>query len=335
MMQCNPWLIIYILITVFLFPFLLYSCSRFCCTPIPIFTVFLLPGNTFHWDGLEQVDLSVYDAVIHLAGLAHDVRGDSHEEAYMKVNYGLTKRVFDQFLEASKAVSSVDSKAGTRKRSFIFFSTVKAVADRVEGELLTEEAVPRPVGPYGASKFKAEQYIWEALEKAGAGAEAAAVNVYVLRPSMIHGPGNKGNLNLLYQVVRRGIPWPLGAFDNKRSFTSARNLCFLVGELAAGTIPSGVYHVADDEPVSTNRLIELICESLGKKPKIWHLSAGLIKWFARVGDVLRLPLNSLRLQKLTENYVVSNRKLKEALNMEALPYHTEEELLQTLESFKN
>jgi nucleoside-diphosphate-sugar epimerase len=287
--------------------------------------------QSFHWDGLEQVDLSVYDAVIHLAGLAHDVRGESHEEAYMKVNYGLTKRVFDQFLEAS----GVGCKTGTGKRSFIFFSTVKAVADRVEGEMLTEEAVPRPVGPYGESKFKAEQYIWEALEKAGAGAEAAAVNVYVLRPSMIHGPGNKGNLNLLYQVVRRGIPWPLGAFDNKRSFTSARNLCFLVGELAAGTIPSGVYHVADDEPVSTNRLIELICESLGKRPKIWHLSAGLIKWFARVGDVLRLPLNSLRLQKLTENYVVSNRKLKEALNMEALPYHTEEELLQTLESFKN
>jgi nucleoside-diphosphate-sugar epimerase len=253
----------------------------------------------------------------------------------MKVNYGLTKKVFDQFLEASKAVSSVGRKDGAGKRSFIFFSTVKAVADSVEGEVLTEEAVPRPVGPYGESKFKAEQYIWEALEKAGAGVEAAAVNVYVLRPSMIHGPGNKGNLNLLYQVVRRGIPWPLGAFDNKRSFTSARNLCFLVGELAAGSIPSGVYHVADDEPVSTNRLIELICESLGKRPKIWHLSAGLIKWFARVGDVLRLPLNSLRLQKLTENYVVSNRKLKEALNMEALPYHTEEELLQTLESFKN
>ncbi|MCK9482201.1 MAG: NAD-dependent epimerase/dehydratase family protein [Bacteroidia bacterium] len=287
--------------------------------------------QSFHWDGLEQVDLSVYDAVIHLAGLAHDVRGESHEEAYMKVNYGLTKRVFDQFLEAS----DVGRKTGTGKRSFIFFSTVKAVADRVEEEVLTEEAVPRPVGPYGESKRKAEEYIWEALEKAGAGAEAADVNVYILRPSMIHGPGNKGNLNLLYQVVRRGIPWPLGAFDNKRSFTSARNLCFLVGELAAGTIPSGVYHVADDEPVSTNRLIELICESLGKRPKIWHLSAGLIKWFARVGDVLRLPLNSLRLQKLTENYVVSNRKLKEALNLEALPYHTEEELLQTLESFKN
>jgi nucleoside-diphosphate-sugar epimerase len=297
--------------------------------------------QSFHWDGLEQVDLSVYEAVIHLAGLAHDVRGESHEEAYMKVNYGLTKRVFDQFLEASKAPSSEGRETGSGKRSFIFFSTVKAVADRVEGEVLTEEAVPRPVGPYGESKRKAEEYIWEALEKAGAGAEGgggaegAAVKVYVLRPSMIHGPGNKGNLNLLYQVVRRGIPWPLGAFDNKRSFTSARNLCFLVGELAAGTIPSGVYHVADDEPVSTNRLIELICKSLGKRPKIWHMHAGLIKWFARVGGVLHLPLNPLRLQKLTENYVVSNRKLKEALNLEALPYHTEEELLQTLESFKN
>lgn len=291
--------------------------------------------QSFHWDGLEQVDLSVYDAIIHLAGLAHDVREESHQEAYMKVNYGLTKKLFDQFLEAAKAMANEGRKTCTGKRSFIFFSTVKAVADRVEGEVLTEEAVPRPVGPYGESKLKAEQYIWEALEKARTDIDATGINVYVLRPSMIHGPGNKGNLNLLYQVVRRRIPWPLGAFDNKRSFTSARNLCFLVGELAAGTIPSGVYHVADDEPVSTNRLIGLICQSLGKRPKIWHLNAGLIKGFARLGDVLRLPLNSLRLQKLTENYVVSNRKLMEALNMEALPYHTEEELLQTLESFKN
>ena len=93
--------------------------------------------------------------------------------------------------------------------------------------------------------------------------------------------------------------------------------------------------VADDAPVSTNRLIELICKSLGKRPKIMHLSSRLIRGFARIGDVLHLPLNSLRLQKLTEDYVVSNRKLKEALGMDAMPYTTEDELLLTLESFKN
>jgi len=293
-----------------------------------------VPGcvrKSFHWDRLDQVDFSAYDAVIHLAGMAHDVRGKANEDLYMKVNYGLTKEVFTRFLEARSGAFAQNNKI----RSFIFFSTVKAVADRVEGEVLTEDATPKPVGPYGESKFKAEQFIRESFEKASAGAGTQQANVYILRPSMIHGPGNKGNLNLLYQVVRRGIPWPLGSFDNKRSFTSVRNLCVLVERVAAGGIPSDVYHVADDAPVSTNMLIELICKSLGKRPKIMHLSPQLIKGVARIGDVLHLPLNSLRLQKLTENYVVSNQKLKDALGMDALPYTTEEELLLTLESFKN
>ncbi|MDD4257979.1 MAG: NAD-dependent epimerase/dehydratase family protein [Bacteroidales bacterium] len=285
--------------------------------------------QSFHWDKLKELDLGAYDAVIHLAGMAHDVRGKAKEDLYMKVNYGLTKEAFTRFLEARSGASGQKAKV----RSFIFFSTVKAVADRVEVAVLTEDAVPNPVGPYGESKFKAEQFIQGALEKAD-DAESP-VNVYILRPSMIHGPGNKGNLNLLYQVVRRGIPWLLGSFDNKRSFTSVRNLCILVERVAAGGIPSGVYHVADDAPVSTNRLIELICKSLGKKVRIWHLSPWLIRGCARIGDVLHLPLNSLRLQKLTEDYVVSNRKLKEALGMDVMPYPTEEELLLTLESFKN
>ncbi|MDD2497819.1 MAG: NAD-dependent epimerase/dehydratase family protein [Desulfitobacteriaceae bacterium] len=287
--------------------------------------------QSFHWDRLDQVDLGVYDVMIHLAGIAHDVRGKANEDLYMKVNYGLTKEIFTRFLEARSGVSGQKAKA----RSFIFFSTVKAVADRVDGEVLTEEAAANPVGPYGKSKFKAEQFIREALEKASGGTSTQPVNIYILRPAMIHGPGNKGNLNLLYQVVRRGIPWPLGAFDNKRSFTSVRNLCVLVERVSSGGIPSGVYNVADDVPVSTNRLIELICQSLGKRPKIMHLSPRLIRGFARIGDMLHLPLNSLRLQKLTEDYVVSNRKLKDALGIDALPYTTEDELLLTLESFKD
>lgn len=82
---------------------------------------------------------------------------------------------------------------------FIFFSTAKAAADRVEG-VLTEDVVPSPVGPYGESKIKAEEYI---LGNFPAGNDN---RVYILRPCMIHGPGNKGNLNLLYSVVSKGIP---------------------------------------------------------------------------------------------------------------------------------
>ena len=72
--------------------------------------------------------------------------------------------------------------------------------------------------------------------------------VYILRPCMIHGPGNKGNLNLLYQLVSKGLPWPLGGFQNQRSFLSVENLCFVIKELLENeSIPSGVYQVADDE----------------------------------------------------------------------------------------
>ena len=76
---------------------------------------------------------------------------------------------------------------------------------------------------------------------------------------MIHGPGNKGNLNLLYGVVKKGIPWPLGAFENRRSFTSVGNLCYVIDGLLTKSVPSGIYHMGDDEALSTNELIAVIC----------------------------------------------------------------------------
>ena len=105
----------------------------------------------------------------------------------------------------------------------ILFSMGDERADRVEGEFVDENVELKPVGPYGESKIAAERYIQETpplappLEGAG---NSCAKHVYILRPCMIHGPGNKGNLNLLYGVVKKGIPWPLGAFENRRTFTS-------------------------------------------------------------------------------------------------------------------
>ena len=73
--------------------------------------------------------------------------------------------------------------------------------------------------------------------------------VYIMRPCMIHGPGNKGNLNLLYGVVSKGITWPLGAFENRRSFTSIGNLQEVIKGLLTKDAPSGIYHMGDDETV--------------------------------------------------------------------------------------
>jgi hypothetical protein len=85
---------------------------------------------------------------------------------------------------------------------------------------------------------------------------------------MIHGPGNKANLNLLYGIVSREIPYPLGAYDNSRSFIRIENFCFVINHLLKGDIPSAVFNVANEVPLSTNEVIALVSESLGKKSNI-------------------------------------------------------------------
>ena len=267
---------------------------------------------TFSWDFMDKPDeIPEVDTIIHLAGKAHDTKNEAAAGVYFKVNTDLTKKIYDYFLK---------SKA----KKFIFFSTAKAAADKVDG-VLTEDVVPSPKGPYGESKIAAEKYIQEHLvnEK----------QVYILRPCMIHGPGNKGNLNLLYGVVKKGIPWPLGAFENRRTFTSIENLCFVINGLLTKNIPSGIYNIGDDEALSTNELIEEICKSLGKKAHIWKLPKGLMNVIAKIGGVLHLPLDSERLRKLTEDYVSSNAKIKKALGVERMPVGAREGLKLTLESF--
>ena len=157
--------------------------------------------------------------------------------------------------------------------------------------------------------------------------------VFILRPCMIHGPGNKGNLNLLYGVVSKGIPWPLGAFENKRTFTSIDNLCYVVEGLLTKDVPSGIYHMADDEALSTNELIEVMCEAMGKKARIWRINRNLMEAVASIGTTLHLPLNEERLGKLTENYVVSNAKIKKALGIERMPVRAKDGLKKTILSF--
>ena len=271
--------------------------------------------KTFSWDDLDDGRIPDVDVIIHLAGKAHDTKNQAKADVYFKVNTGLTERIFDYF-----------KKSQTSK--FIFFSTAKAAADRVDG-VLTEDVVPSPVGPYGESKIAAEKYIL-----AGAAGLKEGQRYYILRPCMIHGPGNKGNLNLLYKVVSKGIPWPLGAFDNKRTFTSVDNICFVVRQLAERDVDSGIYNMGDDEPVSTNQLIRIICDELGKKVRIWNISKGLMTSAAKLGGLLHLPLDPERLRKLTENYVSSNAKIKNALSIEKMPVDAIDGLHRTIRSFR-
>ena len=210
------------------------------------------------------------------------------------------------------------------ERSFIYFSSSKASKDG---------------NAYGRSKFAAEEWLKEQYLNSST-SNFDSIKTFILQPAMIHGPGNKGNLNLLWGIAKRGIPWPLAAFENKRSFTSIGNICAVVEALAAnsavdGTTALPVFEVADDEMISTNRLIELIAEACGKKAKLWRLPKGLMRGAARIGDVLHLPLNTERIEKLTEDNFVDNSALKAFLGWNKMPIDAEEGMRATLKEFKH
>ena len=281
--------------------------------------------KTYTWAELDTVPL--VDVVIHLAGKAHDTKNQTNAQVYFDINTGLTQKIYDWFLSSEA-------------KKFIFFSSVKAAADKVEGEILTEEIVPSPKGPYGESKIKAEEYLISHQSSVISQQSLLPTttyplkSTYILRPCMIHGPGNKGNLNLLYKVVKKGIPYPLGAFENRRSFCSIDNLSFVISGLIENDVASGIYNVGDDESLSTNELITLMATTMGKPASIWKWNKAVIQLGAKVGTVLHLPLNTERLQKLTENYVVSNVKIKQALGVDKMPVRAEEGLRKTVSSFQ-
>lgn len=273
--------------------------------------------KTFSWDDMDNDIIPNVDVIIHLAGKAHDTKNKSQADVYFKINTDLTKKIYDYALSHNI-------------KKFIFFSSVKAAADSVIGDILTEDIIPNPVGPYGESKIAAENYIFSKEQER----INNSMTTYILRPCMIHGPGNKGNLNLLYNVVSKHIPWPLGAFENRRSFTSIDNLCFVIDNLIKQNVEGGIYHIGDDEALSTNELIEIICKSLGHKAHIWKLPCGFMNACAKLGGMLHLPLNQERLRKLTENYVVSNAKIKNAIGIDKMPVRATEGLEKTIKSFK-
>lgn len=263
---------------------------------------------TSHW--LNDNEIS---AIIHLAGIAHEINGAVDENLYYQANTKLTQQLYDAFLKSSTTI-------------FIFISSVKAVADTTKG-VLSEDALPNPQTAYGKSKREAEIYIEKTSIK------SSTNFFYILRPAMVHGPGNKGNLNLLYKLVRKGIPWPLKSFYNQRSFCSIDNLAFVIEELLTRRdIPSGIYNVADDQPISTNELINMLAESINKKSRFWNIPKSVIESMASIGNILKLPLNSERLKKLTESYVVSNQKITKAIG-KPLPMTAKSGLMKTFKSF--
>lgn len=258
------------------------------------------------------IDRKNIHTVIHMAGKAHDLKNTGDEADYFHVNTTLTKKIFDSFIQSSATL-------------FVYISSVKAVADAPDA-IVTEDLPAAPQTPYGRSKFESEKYLLSKPLSAGK-------RCVILRPCMIHGPDNKGNLNTLYKFVDMGIPYPLGAFENRRSFLGIDNFCYVMYAIIIHPLlETGIYNIADDEALSTNELIREIGKITGSRAWIFKWNRYFIKQVARLGDLFHLPFNSHNLAKLTENFVVSNTKLLQALDIK-MPVSALEGIRKTIRSF--
>ena len=272
-------------------------------------------SNVITYDHLtvDFLNKNNINVIIHLAGKAHDTKNVEIAEEYYLINFGLTKKIFDIF-----------KKSNTNK--FIFVSSVKASSDQVLN-ILEENHLPKPTTHYGKSKLMAENYILlnSSQDK----------KFFILRPSMIHGPGNKGNLNFLYNFLLKTKFWPLASFKNKRSLCSVGNFCFVIDEILSNNkIESGIYNIADDDPISTNEIVMLIARSLKIKLFYYKFPKIFIKALGHFGDLLNLNFNTEKLMKLTENYLVSNKKITNAIGRN-LPLSTIDGLLITFDWLRN
>lgn len=261
-------------------------------------------------------NLSDSETYINLIGKAHNHNGEAKEDDFYKVNVNLVKDIFQSFINSNAKL-------------FVHISSLAALEEFESNHKLTEIDKCHPDSWYGKSKRLAEE--WLIAQKL-----PTDKKLIIIRPPMVHGAGDKGNLGLLYKLILKGIPYPLASFENRRSFISIDNFNFFIDEIVKNVenLPNGIYHISDDETISTNEIIEIIKHVEQKKMFNLRVPKFFIKAIAKVGDVLPIPLNSLRLKKMTSDLTVSNQKIKSALGIEKLPFSAEEGLIKTIKSFK-
>lgn len=264
-----------------------------------------------------KVALQNSDVFINLIGKAHDHKGTATEQDFYYANVELAKQVFNAFKESNASL-------------LIHISSLAALEELESNHELHEEDVPNPKSWYGKSKREAEKWLLDQDLP-------AHKKLVILRPPMVHGEGDKGNLGLLYKLISKGIPYPLASFNNERSFISIDNFNFFIQEIIKqqDKLKSGIYHIADDQPIATSTVISIIKKIENKNIPNLSLPKSLIKFIAKIGDVIPIPLNSTRLKKMTSNLVLSNTKIKTALGITKLPFTAEEGMYKTIKSFKN
>ncbi|PFG09250.1 UDP-glucose 4-epimerase family protein [Marinobacter sp. LV10MA510-1] len=208
--------------------------------------------------------LKSQEVVIHAAARVHIMKeevADSLAE-YRKVN-----------VEGTLNLARQAGAAGIRR--FIFISSIKVSGEQTAiGQPFFADDVPSPEDFYGISKHEAEQGLRQIAAETG-------MEVVVIRPPLVYGPGVKGNFASMIKLVGKGLPLPLGAVHNKRSLVALDNLVDLI--ITCIDHPGAAnetFLVSDGEDLSTTQLLQGVAEAMGKPSRLIPVPAGLLQFGA-------------------------------------------------------
>jgi len=239
-----------------------------------------------------------YDIVFHAAGKAHSVpKTEAEKQVFFDVNYQGT-------VNLCKALEACD----TLPRALVFVSTV-AVYGLDFGSNITEQHPLKGDTPYALSKIQAEEYLTKWCTKHN-------IILSIIRPSLIAGSNAPGNLGAMVQGIQAGKYLSIGKGAARKSVLMVQDIATLIPLLVE---KGGIYNVCDDTQPSFRELETIISNQLGKKkPK--SIPFFVAKAMALIGDLLgpKVPINSLKLKKITESLTFSNAKAKKELGWKPL-----------------
>ncbi len=278
---------------------------------IPLKTVVVgdIDGETSWQKALEGID-----TIIHMAASAHNIHNGNTPESiaqFFQVNTLGTKNLVQQAIQAGV-------------KHFIFISSIGAMAT-LSNRILTENSPCQPDTPYGRSKLQAEQALIEL-------ANSSTMDWTIVRPTLVYGQGNPGNMERLIKLVEKKLPLPFGSLNNRRSFVYVGNLVSAITTIVTHPQASKqIFLISDGVDISTTQLIIQIAQCLELPYHLLPVTMTLLTLAGYLGDATQMvtrrnfALNSETIRRLNGSLWVDNSKICQTLNWKP-PYTFEEGL---------